>query len=79
MLMIDDNKIAYQVLKRCPDLFPEWKDEGSSFWNCRTGEIITQSGVVMNDLVYRGVVRQVKDWADNHEEQLYLFPMENIN
>ena len=72
--MIDDNKIAYQVLKRCLDLFPEWEDEGSRFWNRRTGEMITKDGVVMNDLVYRGVVKEVKDWADNHEEQWYLFP-----
>ena len=53
MLMIDDNKIVYQVLKRCSDLFPEWEDEGSRFWNRRTGEMITKDGVVMNDLVYR--------------------------
>jgi len=72
--MFIDNKIAYQVLERCHDLFPDWEKENNQFWNHKTGEIITKSGIAMSDLVYRDVVKEVKDWADNHDEQQYLFP-----
>lgn len=77
--MFIDGSLMYEVIERCPDLFPEWIKENGQYWNCKTGEIITENGIAMHDLVYRGVVSQVKDWADNYEEQLYLFPMENIN
>ena len=76
--MFIDNKTAYQVLERCNDLFPDWKKENNQYWNSKTGEIITKSGVAMNDLVYRDAVKEVKDWADNHDEQQYLFPIEEL-
>ena len=52
--MFIENDIAYQVLERCQDLFPEWKKEGDQFWNSETGEIICKNGLTMHDLVYRG-------------------------
>lgn len=84
MLMIDDNKKAYQVLERCSDLFPEWKKGHGQFWNSKTGEIITEDGIKMHDLVYRGdgseLVEFMKEVIEHPiPEQLYLFPMENIN
>ena len=44
----------YQVLERCEDLFPEWKRENGQFWNSETGEIVTEDGGIIYDLVYRG-------------------------
>ena len=52
--MILDGKRLYEVLERCPDLFPEWKKEGNQYWNSKTGEIIYDNGMYMHDLVYRG-------------------------
>ena len=52
--MILDGKRLYQVLERCPDLFPEWKKEGDQYWNSKTGEIVNKEGTFMHDLVYRG-------------------------
>lgn len=52
--MFLDGEKLYQVLDRCEDLFPEWKREGSKFWNSKTGEIIYDNGVGAHDLVYRG-------------------------
>lgn len=77
--MFIDDSLMYEVIERCPDLFPEWIKENGQYWNRKTGEMITKDGIVMHDLVYREVVKRIKDWADNYEEQLYLFPMENIN
>ena len=51
--MFIDDSLMYEVLKRCGDLFPEWKKEGDSFWNSKTGEIIHKDGFVTHDLVYR--------------------------
>ena len=52
--MFLDGVKLYQVLDRCEDLFPEWQREGNSFWNSQTGEIIHESGLKTQDLVYRG-------------------------
>ena len=52
--MFLDGKRLYQVLDRCEDLFPEWKREGNTFWNSKTGEIIYENGMKAQDLVYRG-------------------------
>ena len=52
--MFIDADVAYEVLERCQDLFPEWKKEGDQYWNSETGEIIRKDGIVMHDLVYRG-------------------------
>ena len=53
--MFIEGKKLYQVLERCGDLFSEWKKEGDSFWNSKTGEIIHKDGFVTHDLVYRPV------------------------
>ena len=52
--MFLDGKKLYEVLDRCEDLFPEWKREGNKFWNSKTGEIVYDDGLEMQDLVYRG-------------------------
>ena len=52
--MFLDGKKLYEVLDRCEDLFPEWKREGNKFWNSKTGEIVYNDGLEMQDLVYRG-------------------------
>ena len=52
--MFLDGKKLYQVLDRCEDLFPEWKRMGNKFWNSKTGEIVYDDGLEMQDLVYRG-------------------------
>ena len=51
--MFIDDSLMYEVLERCGDLFPEWKREGDSFWNSKTGEIVHKDGFITHDLVYR--------------------------
>lgn len=46
-------KIFYKILKEHPETFPDWRDEGTRFWNSRTGEILEEDGTVMFDLVWR--------------------------
>lgn len=52
--MFIEPKIFYEVLERCPDLFPEWKKEGSRYWNSETGYMVTEDGTVLHDAIYRG-------------------------
>ncbi len=54
--MFLNGKRLYQVLDKCEDLFPEWKREGNRFWNSKTGEIVYENGLELQDLVYRGGV-----------------------
>ena len=80
--MILDGERLYQVLERCPDLFPEWKKEGNEYWNFKTGEIITKDGHIMHDLVYRGdtiiIMDTLKDIIENPaQEYSYLYPINN--
>ena len=51
--MILEGEKLYKVLDRCEDLFPNWHKEGDSFWNSKTGEIVTKEGTSMRDAVYR--------------------------
>lgn len=51
--MILEGEKLYKVLDRCEDLFPNWHREGDSFWNSKTGEIVTKEGTSMHDAVYR--------------------------
>ena len=58
--MFLNGRRLYQVLDKCEDLFPEWKREGKGegkrFWNSKTGEIVYENGLELQDLVYRGGV-----------------------
>ena len=57
-------KTFYKILKEHPEMFPNWKDEGTKFWNSRTGEILEEDGTVMYDLVYRGDRDYDNYWKD---------------
>ncbi len=52
--MFVDTAVFYEVLERCPDLFPEWKKEGNKYWNSKTGYMIYKGGTIAHDAVYRG-------------------------
>lgn len=52
--MFVDAAIFYEVLERCPDLFPEWKKEGDKYWNSETGYMVYKGGAVAHDAIYRG-------------------------
>ena len=52
--MFVDAAIFYEVLERCPDLFPEWKKEGDKYWNSETGYIVYKGGAIAHDAIYRG-------------------------
>ena len=51
--MFVDAAIFYEVLERCPDLFPEWKKEGDKYWNSETGYIVYKGGAIAHDAIYR--------------------------
>ena len=73
MFLCVEGKTAYEVLKRCKDLLPEWKEEGHRFWNSRTGEIITEKGTEMQDLVYRGHKNYNNYWKDCYSDKSESF------
>ena len=64
MIIDIPGKIFYKILKEHPEMFPNWKDEGTKFWNSKTGEILEEDGTVMYDLVYRGNRDYDNYWKD---------------
>ena len=54
--MLIEPAVFYEVLERCPDLFPEWEKEGDRYWNSKTGYMVYKGGAVAHDAVYRGYI-----------------------
>ena len=75
MIIDIPGKTFYKILKEHPEMFPDWKDEGTKFWNSRTGEILWEDGTVMYDLVYRGNRDYDNYWKDcfNDEPKSYTW------